>query len=915
MRSLSESQWDCYFQLREALARLPVRQRRAALHALPMAEGNEKVASLLHLTLALTREPDRCRTGERIRNLVLGERIGSGGMGVVYRATQVFSDDIQRDVAVKLIHPALFAQAPAEARTRFQQEIGMLARLEHRGIGRIYDGGLDVDSETGEETLFFAMELVQGEPITAWVGKHRDRLDHGAVLRLFLRVCDAIGHAHQQGIIHRDLKPANILIDANDEPRVLDFGLAQTCSDSAPRQETQMQSGTPAYMSPEQRNGDSALTPASDVYALGTILRELVEERPSSPDCHADLMQVIAAATASEVRDRFQSVTALSRALAGCVKKIADQRSAMRRYRQFLIRKVRQFWIDGVLKHSLPAGVSIELGLALRQDATDHPWEAIVQAAERATLPLAPRIRIGDVFHQQGDAMLILGQPGAGKTTLLLELARDLLNEATQSDSRPVPVVLHLSTWPDEQLALADWLVDELDKRYDLPSSAARACLAAGELALLLDGLDEVAPAHRARCMAVINAFRKETDAVSLAVCTRTADYDASPLRLRVTGAVEIQTLTSRQIDAYAERLDDPSPSLCAALRADESLRELLQTPLMLGIAARTYRTNPGLHVTGTLDERRTQLFAAYSDAMFTRRGRNAQYSRQQCTRWLGWLASTMRDHHQSVFYLEWMQPGWLARPIERWAAGPGSVVLVGVLFGMVVGLCGGLGSNLAFSLAVSLACGLGGGLVFASLGYGDRIRPVTRLRWSPSTLREGVVRKLAVAVGVGVLLSAGVGTVFDTATGIAVGAGGTLAFGYFGGMDLDLVNGDCWRPASPNEGMRQSLRNACRGGAAGALLGALAGALTAGWSGALLGASVIAMIVALIVGAHPCTQHFIVRALLWRAGLAPWNYVRFLDYAVERIFMQRLGGGYGFVHRELLEHFAQKFDGEPSSP
>ena len=383
MRSLSESQWDRYFQLREEIVKLPARQRPAAMHSLCRREGKENIASLLRLTVALTREPDRCRTGEGIRNMVLGERIGCGGMGVVYRAAQVFSNGIQRVVAVKLIHPALFAQAPAEARERFQQEIGVLAKLEHKGIARIYDGGLDVDSETGEETLFFAMELVQGEPITTHIEKHRDRLDLAGTLRLFLRVCDAIGHAHKQGIIHRDLKPANIMIDASDEPRVIDFGLAQACSVSTSGRGSQMQSGTPAYMSPEQRNGDSALTPASDVYALGTILRELLGERLSSPGFDGDLAQVVAAATAGEARDRFQSVTAFSRALAGCLKKIEERRSAMRRYRHFLIGQVRRFWIDGVLERSLAPGALMELGLSLRQDATEQPWDAIVQAAGR----------------------------------------------------------------------------------------------------------------------------------------------------------------------------------------------------------------------------------------------------------------------------------------------------------------------------------------------------------------------------------------------------------------------------------------------------------------------------------------------------------------------------------------------------
>src|SRR6185436_20757518 len=113
------------------------------------------------------------------------------------------------------------------------------------------------------------------------------------------------------------------------------------------------------------------------------------------------------------------------------------------------------------------------------------------------------------------------------------------------------------------------------------------------------------------------------------------------------------------------------------------------------------------------------------------------------------------------------------------------------------------------------------------------------------STLREGLARKLALALGLGLLLSAGVGAVFDSAIGIAIGAGATLVFGYFGGIDPAHIDPDAWRPASPNEGMRRSLCNAGWGCAAGALMGGLAGALTAGGPGALLCAVVFAMIVA----------------------------------------------------------------------
>jgi predicted NACHT family NTPase len=119
-------------------------------------------------------------------------------------------------------------------------------------------------------------------------------------------------------------------------------------------------------------------------------------------------------------------------------------------------------------------------------------------------------------------------------------------------------VLFHLSTWAEQPLALLDWLIDEFDKRYDVPPGAGRACLANGRILLLLDGLDEVAPAHRARCVEAINAFRKHCDLIPIVICSRLADYEALRVRLRLAGAVVIQALSRQQIDDYLERAGPP---------------------------------------------------------------------------------------------------------------------------------------------------------------------------------------------------------------------------------------------------------------------------------------------------------------------------------------------------------------------
>ncbi|MBU0616079.1 MAG: protein kinase [Planctomycetes bacterium] len=206
-----------------------------------------------------------------VRGYRIVSEIGRGGMGVVYEAEQ---HSPRRRVALKVL-AGLYAD---EQRIRlFRQEIQTLARLKHPSIATIHEAG-----QTEEGYHFFTMELVGGEPLTEYV--RRAVLPLRGRLELFLRICDAIRYAHDNGVIHRDLKPSNILVDHDGNPKILDFGLARivdpdvTLTASATRTGRIM--GTLAYMSPEQARGDSdAIDPRSDVYSLGMILYELLTGR------------------------------------------------------------------------------------------------------------------------------------------------------------------------------------------------------------------------------------------------------------------------------------------------------------------------------------------------------------------------------------------------------------------------------------------------------------------------------------------------------------------------------------------------------------------------------------------------------------------------------------------------------------
>jgi len=202
-----------------------------------------------------------------------------GGQGVIYSAVQ---RSTRRRVAIKVLLDGMYASAAA--RLRFEREVDLAAQLRHPNIVRIYDSGV-----TPDDRMYYVMEYIEGATLDQHVlALHTDR--DGAtrrVLDLFIKICDAIHHAHQHGVIHRDLKPGNVRVDAAGEPHVLDFGLATSAehrpiggSDRRAVTVTGHFMGSLAWASPEQIRGDFRnVDVRSDVYALGVVLYQLLTAR------------------------------------------------------------------------------------------------------------------------------------------------------------------------------------------------------------------------------------------------------------------------------------------------------------------------------------------------------------------------------------------------------------------------------------------------------------------------------------------------------------------------------------------------------------------------------------------------------------------------------------------------------------
>ncbi|MGZ5734153.1 MAG: serine/threonine-protein kinase, partial [Caldimonas sp.] len=264
--------------LKQLLARADAPETDDLLHTLPKIDRGRALSDADH------------GAGERVGPYELLRPLGHGGMGTVWLAERA-DGALTRQVALKL--PLMAAQPLM--RQRLARERDILAGLEHPHIARLYDAGIDASGQP-----YLALEYVDGQPIDAYCKTKAPDLQ--ARLDLFLQVASAVAYAHAHLVLHRDLKPSNILVTADGQVRLLDFGIARLLEeDAAQDSDLTQQAGralTPDYASPEQILGQP-MTVASDVYGLGIVLYEMLTgQRPYrlQRDSHGSLREAIAAA-------------------------------------------------------------------------------------------------------------------------------------------------------------------------------------------------------------------------------------------------------------------------------------------------------------------------------------------------------------------------------------------------------------------------------------------------------------------------------------------------------------------------------------------------------------------------------------------------------------------------------------------
>jgi hypothetical protein len=586
-----------------------------------------------------------------------------------------------------------------------------------------------------------------------------------------------------------------------------------------------------------------------------------------------------------------------------------------------------------------------------------------------------------------------LGAPGSGKTTELLGLANDLLLRATRDQDHPIPVVFPLSTWAESRKPIQEWLRNELNLRYGVPKTIAQRWIDSDQVIPLLDGLDEVIPQERSKCIEAINFFRQSHGLIPLVITSRTSDYNVLRKPLRLHGAVVLQPITREQVNCYLCAIGPPGEPVRAALHADPSLWELLDSPLLLNVvtvACVGSKSGPSL-IGGSADDSRNYMFKLYVDHMLGRRAVERRYTYEQSIRYLSWLAYQMNRDGTTIYDPEQPRFDWLSESQQRiimrcWIIFTtcGFTVLGGLGFGLhgagiVAGLIAGFVAGwlaMVFALLVRLvflpgvnepySCGEAvaravarcmdeadlffnvfaplaglllflvvveisilsfvalGGVLAALIGglvIGLAARLIAGLVADLPSLFTGdggfLRRHIRGTAMVSALVGFGSAVSFEVFGANLAGLAGRLLAGLITGLLAGLIIGLVQdllfffgegRTYVRSRIVRNGL-TATIGGLVGGLLAMLLIGYTCGPDHGLPAGLLGGLAGSFVGGGDAFVIHFIVRLFLIRKGVTPMRYVKFLDYAADRILLNKPYGSYMFIHRMFLDYFASLYE------
>ena len=600
-------------------------------------------------------------------------------------------------------------------------------------------------------------------------------------------------------------------------------------------------------------------------------------------------------------------------------------------HRTELIKNVRLSWISGVLDETLK-DASFRIPVETRPEqagdsraprnsrpASERPngfaLRSLLNAKLRVFNQRADLITpeaIARIYHGALENLLILGAPGSGKTMLLLELARSLLREAERDETKGVPVVFNLASWGTKARRLDDWLITELKRHYGVSNQLANQWIDSDSLIYLLDGLDEVAEDLRENCLDAINAFISVPR--QLAVCSRLAEYELLSTKVNSHDAIELQPLSQHQVErVLSQHLSrDTAKAIMDCITANDTVWQELNRPLFINILISTYVGgkvfSPLSFETGTKQHIQQLIIEPFLIQQL-RNNPDHSFSNNLTWRYLSWIAHNLQRCNRSQFYVEMVQGDWLPKlPSSNRSVLPLLSLLRRIridllwkveivsfrrdgyrtLFSFLVKcfrpskLVVILGT-FAASLHVLFPSPSNSNVVMILVMYiYSVVNSLFKVLW-PFGSRQVTSRSI---FNQGMSDSFRLGFTRMVRTGLLLGLIVAIV------VPIYLATSSCLcvdMTVLLSEPPGTLLRLFVIGFAIGTLLGATHEMAFGSWNNHL--------------------KHVMLRTVLWRKELAPRQYDRFLQMVVDRRLMRRVGGSVLFVHRYILEYFADQWD------
>ncbi|MGE0085075.1 MAG: TIR domain-containing protein [Desulfococcaceae bacterium] len=625
--------------------------------------------------------------------------------------------------------------------------------------------------------------------------------------------------------------------------------------------------------------------------------------------------------------------------------------------------KISKIWINSVLKNSIINNTYIDREIELKPDVIENPWDGILDIPkEEERLDLREE-NIFNEFIEFGSSLLILGEEGSGKTVILLKLANQLLIN-NSCIVKGVPVIFHLSTWNKKQ-NLLNWLTEELKSKYQIPKKIGIHLIKNYRIYFLLDGLDEVNESDRTDCIAAINYFIEDIGALGISCCCRLNEYKLLSAKLRFNKAIYIPNLKYSQILEYINKLGCDTKQAKDLFENNNDLLNKIKSPLMLNIIIMTFYNCFKISFENNIKYNQhlkdftsnTHIWKCFIKSKLI----NCQFSEKKAMKWLGWLSKNMNIHSKSIFQIEELQPSWLMSRFQIFTYYVVNRLIIGFLFGVLflflLPIYQILFSNhfllekgtftttniIITFLFPLLFCFLSGIIDFLLLKkkYSNAIPFLIHF------IANGLIVLLTIKLFAFTIIPAYFFSVLfglrsrdrnfnnDIHTFELVNLSLKSIFKKFlfsrmpaNGFDAHLIsviieniNIKEIEKTTPNQGIKLSIRNSIH---IGATIGISIAILSYTFSGlGSLGDSyltltriyeiaysvyfggIVSIILAICYGGLDSIQHYVLRLILCYNNFIPLNYIKFLDYMTTLCILQKVGGGYKFLHKNLLDIFS----------